>query len=243
MKMHKMLKRLAVALFFLLPGWVATPAFADITACVANNSDLVTALFTAQSTVLTIKVVQGNYDLKNTVWHNGILPPITRIIRGGSQLLGGYTDATCTSRNIDISNTTITDSLVGDDGGGPEGDLTVEIGITFFCLLMEESNSRRGSPGAFKVAGGSTILLRRDAFLNGTDSAYFDNAGVYWLANDDSDGLIRIVDSVIAGNASTFCTFFVQVAGGNPKVEFINNTVVDNAVGSSGQAATCFYSE
>ena len=65
--------------------------------CVNSNSDLAVALTEAQFVPLTIKVVQGSYDLHSSVWSGFSYE--NAIVQSGTQLLGGYT-ANCAGRNI-----------------------------------------------------------------------------------------------------------------------------------------------
>src|ERR1041385_2346174 len=90
---------------------LATPALGDVV-CVPQDMTLAAALGQARTQATTIKLVQGSYDLKNTVWHDGASGGDATVythFANGSQLLGGYTSA-CAGRAIAVGNTTITDS-------------------------------------------------------------------------------------------------------------------------------------
>ncbi len=235
MKTQKMWQRFAATVFFLLPALFATSAVAaNFEICVASNADLKTALDQAQYVAVTVKIARGTYDLKNTVWHdfNGF-PQIW----SGSEVLGGYS-ADCSTRNIAVGNTVITDSVVADDGPFVLGDLTVE-GLTF-SLTKGRIEFIAGNPGLYNAKAGSTITLRRNAFLNGVAD---DVAGVYWYGANDSNGTVRLVDNLFAGNSSTICTVFLDTGRGNPKMEFINNTVINNSVVAAGYGAVCSLTE
>jgi len=232
MDLRKLFPRSVAA--FLLLALHAVPAMAtNFEICVANNADLKSALNEAQFSPVTAKVARGTYDLKNTVWHD--YATSVGQIHTGSQILGGYA-SDCSTRDIASGNTTFTDSVAANDGPFVLGNLTVE-GITF-SLDKGRIEFIAGDPGLFSISPGSTVELRRDTFLNG---AADDVTGVYWYSSADANGVVRVVDSLFVGNSAQFCTMFVQVPRGNPKVEFINNTVVDNHVTLSlGYGSICF---
>ncbi|MEP6485185.1 MAG: right-handed parallel beta-helix repeat-containing protein [Rudaea sp.] len=220
------------ALILLVAVLMAVPAVAaNFEICVTNNADLKTALDQAQNVAVTVKMARGTYDLKNTVWHNFNNFPV---IRSGSEVLGGYS-ADCSSRNIAVGNTVVTDSAIADDGPFALGDLTVE-GLTF-SLTKGRIEFIAGNPNFYNAKAGSTITLRRNAFLNG---AADDIGGVFWYGANDSNGTVRLVNNLYAGNSASSCTVFLQVERGNPKMEFINNTVINNSVTASGIAGVCF---
>jgi hypothetical protein len=87
------------------------------TYCVSTNAQLATALNNARFSATTIKIVQGHYDLVNTVWHRGAFANHV-IIAGGSSLLGGYTE-NCADRDIAVNNTVMDDSNADATNGGP----------------------------------------------------------------------------------------------------------------------------
>lgn len=199
--------------------------------CVDSNAELAAALDVAQSDPMTIKVVQGTYALGATVWHEG---SGTTVVRAGTELLGGYT-AGCAGRSVAVGNTVFNDpatTSMRPDGALPYGDLTIE-GITF-ALVPGLMISAKGHA----IAPNATLLLRRNAFLNTSHNLL----GVAWDQSGDAGGTVRIVNTVIAGNASGgLCSMFVIVDRGAPEVRVINNTVYDNAFGSSGGAGACLY--
>jgi len=81
--------------------------------CVGNDSELVSALSIAQTTPLTIKLQQNTYHLNQTAWNAKLTPAATGTFASGSSLLGGYANATCTTRNVGVGNTVVTDTTVG----------------------------------------------------------------------------------------------------------------------------------
>ena len=207
---------------FLLCLAGALPA-AAATVCVPADMTLAAALNQAQTTATSIHLVQGNYDLANTVWHRGVA--VGTVIKSGSELIGGYT-AACAGRNIGAGNTVLTDSVPsGFDAAGTfvKGDLTVE-GITFKLQNGLLLSAQDGT--------GGTLLLLRDAFLDTSGNV----VEVAWRV----DGTIRIVDSLYANNGGFSCLVDVRVTGGSPNVDFINNTVVGNTVGAGTNSAACF---
>src|SRR3982751_2650900 len=90
--------------------------------CVSTNTELANALASAEFVPTTIKIVQGNYDIRNTPLHAGAY---TVSLQGGTELLGGYT-AVCAARNIEVGNTVLDDSNSAHtdlDGADTLGDL------------------------------------------------------------------------------------------------------------------------
>jgi hypothetical protein len=202
--------------------------------CVANSSDLAQALHTAEGTALTIKLVQGTYDLHNSPWDGGALGT-AKHIAAGSQVLGGYTTATCANRDIAVGNTVITDSGANpQDSIAADGDLVIE-GLTFtsksgFYLLMD-----RYIYGVANVKSGTVVQIRRNAFLN----TNYGGFGISWGQGPDAGGTIRLVDNLIAGNGSS-CSLFFDVPSGNPQVVWVNNTVAANTGIGSDTSGACF---
>ena len=204
--------------------------------CVQSDADLASAIDQARSIPVTAKIVQHKltaqnqaYDLKNTLWSTGFPG-----VQSGTQFLGGYT-AGCTSRDIAARNTLIVDSRASPfDAFQPRGNLTVE-GLTF--SVRNGINLGLGSGSYLKVASGSTILFRRDAFLNAIDNALV----VDWDQAADSDSTIRVVDSLFANNTGLdfSCGLYLEADSGAPEIDVINNTIVDNA--GNNAFGACFY--
>src|SRR6185312_6390541 len=92
---HRCLSRAAVSIGIS----IAASAHAG-TSCVSSVADLKTALALAKDQATTVQVVQGTYDLKTTSWGGNLGQ-----LHGGSSVLGGYTGANCSGRNIDVDNT------------------------------------------------------------------------------------------------------------------------------------------
>ena len=209
----------------------ALPARAGgIPTCVSTNTELANALAGAQFVPTTIKIVQGNYDYRNSILHAGVF---SVSLQAGTELLGGYT-AGCAGRNIEVGNTVLDDSNPTDrnfDGANALGDLTVE-GLTFGAAPQFAAGADGDSLPAH-----TTILIRRDAVLNQGNPLHVS----WWNDDDDPDGTIRIVDTLVADNTTTQCSLRVAVVYGAPAVELVHNTVVDNA-GSTGEGAGfCLY--
>lgn len=228
-----MKRRSAALLRAVLVLWICLglpPEASGAIVCVPADMTLAAALNQAQSSPTTIHLVQGTYDLAATVWHWGYLGGT--LVRSGSELVGGYT-AGCAGRNIGAGNTKLTDSAAGANADGVlvKGDLTIE-GITFelhhgFVLFVENVF------GGIVFNSGGKIVLSRDAFLDTSGNALSIN----WLQYPNVAGTIRIVDTLIANNASPYCFVAVIVDGGAPDVDFINNTIYGNTTG----AGACFY--
>ncbi|HET7063971.1 MAG TPA: right-handed parallel beta-helix repeat-containing protein [Rudaea sp.] len=220
----------------LVGGLVAHAALAaNFETCVQSDADLASALDTARTVPVTAKIVQHKltaqnkaYDLKNTVWDISFYVGI----QAGSEILGGYT-AGCAARDIAAGNTLFIDTKTTPlPGVLPRGDLTIE-GITFsagFFLGL-------GDALYHKVPSGSTILLSRDAFINGNPSYL----SVIWDQPTDSDSTVRIVDTLIANNGGLgfSCALYLSADSGAPEFDVINNTVANNAGANSSGA--CFY--
>jgi len=209
---------------------------ANFETCVQSDADLAAALDTARSVPVTAKIVQHKltaqnkaYDLNGTVWDL----PFTYVgIQARSEILGGYTP-NCATRDIAAGNTLFIDTKATPlPGVLPRGDLTIE-GITFSAGFL----FGLGDASFLKVPSGSTILLRRDAFINGSPG-YLE---VLWDQATDSDSTIRIVDTLVANNTGlgSFCALYLEADSGAPEFDVINNTVANNSGANSSGA--CFY--
>ncbi len=195
-------------------------AWGSGTVCVNTNAELALALDDAQGTATTIEVVQGTYDLKSSVWNNSGSQAAK--FHDGSSLLGGYT-ANCAGRNIDVDNTTLTNTSTNTAEIVALGDATFE-GITFkapsgFGVLTHGNKS------------GSEILFRRDV-VTGTSKSEGEALFVEWNDDAAASGIVRLVDCLVHDNTDLSHGGFGAVTlyhfGGSPKFELVNNTVVDN---------------
>ena len=172
------------------------------------------ARFGAANAATTVEVVQGTYDLKTTVWGGN-----SATLHDGSSVLGGYTGSTCSGRNIDVNNTTFTDSDTTSAAFQVLGDATIE-GITFnlpYGIQVESGSD-----------GGGELLFRRDVFTGTTKSP---DAALYILWGPAPNAVIRIVDTLIHDNSSTTAdSAAVKIIeeDGSPDVELVNNTIMDN---------------
>jgi hypothetical protein len=223
-RMHARRAGIALAL-----AMAAQAAYADTpTSCVSNDSDLVSALSLAQSSALTVQLRQGTYHLNQTVWNANLTPAVTGKFHAGSSLLGGYTNAACTTRNIDVDNTIVTDTTATpNDAVDILGDATIE-GITFHLSngLLIAADANADSP----LPAGSQLTIRRSVFTqtNSNNQPLY----IYWHEDPTVGGTIRLVNNLAFGNNGGPSTngaaidFFINA--GNPKIELINNTVVDN---------------
>jgi hypothetical protein len=192
---------------------IAASAHAGVS-CVSSLADLKTALALAKDQATTVEVVQGTYDLKTTSWGGNLAQ-----LHNGSSVLGGYTGANCSGRNIDVDNTTFTDSDTTVANVQVLGDATIE-GITFKLPYGLQVSS--GS------AGGGELLFRRDKFT-GTNKAVDGALYIQW--GPAPNAVIRIVDTLIVGNTSSkadSAAIKIIEEDGSPKVELVNNTIMDN---------------
>jgi Periplasmic copper-binding protein (NosD) len=203
--------------------------------CVTNNTELASALVVAKTTAVSIELMQSTYDLKNTVWNLKTTPSAAPTFKGGSSLLGGYTSAGCSSRNVDINNTIITDSTSApSDGFNILGDATIE-GITFKLSGGLLVNADKDANGALDAS--SQLTFRRNVFTQGSVATKHP-VEVDWNETIATAGTVRLVNNLLhdntsSGGPSNSAAIFVLVNGGKPTIELINNTVVDNS-GSLG---------
>lgn len=214
------------ALFLLL---AAAPLHAaNVERCVSSNAELAAALAEAQDTPVSIRLVQGSYDLRDTVWH-GVASYVSLArptrIAAGSRLLGGYTPG-CGDRNVTTFNTNLVDSAIVDDTVGigvqPSGDLQIE-GLAFSA---RNGLSIFAGFASNPITAGSTIDVRRNAFKN----AAVGGLKIFWARADDGGSVIRVVDNIIANNAQNgeSQSLLLSVQAGAPSVDVVNNTIVGN---------------
>ncbi|HEX4482048.1 MAG TPA: choice-of-anchor Q domain-containing protein [Rudaea sp.] len=207
---------------------VSHVAWGSGTVCVNTNTELALALDDAQGTATTIEVVQGTYDLKSSVWNAS--GPQSAKFHDGSSLLGGYT-ANCAGRNIDVGNTTLTNT----GSASPEivalGDATIE-GVSF-NLIDGFSITTHGNKS------GSEVLFRRDVFT-GAKQNQAEALSVEWNDDAATSGTVRVVDCLVHDNSDLShggfgaITFYHEA--GAPKFELVNNTVVNNGGTMQGVA-------
>jgi len=196
---------------FLLAMLLATarPLEAANILCVADDGSLATALDSVQTTATTIELVQGTYHLDQTVWNSNINGTTIARIQSGSSLLGGYT-ANCTSRDIAVGNTVITDdSDPLYDNASILGDVTIE-GITFNLKkgLVIGATANRDPP----VAAGSQLLIRRNVFT-GTSGSDALPLIVFWIEDTSVGGTIRLVNNLVHDNSSAAPRFVQSGCG------------------------------
>jgi parallel beta-helix repeat protein len=222
---HTAMKRLltGVQLFALLV--FTHGAWAQAVACVSNDTQLAVALSQAQFVPLTVKLVQGSYNLHSSPWSG--FGYENAIVQGGTQLLGGYT-ASCAGRNIAAGNTILDDSA-GEDTLILHGNLTLE-GLTIRTRLSISANNIGDGdfgplPGNIDLPPNTEVLLRRDEFTGG------GSVVVDWEQDDDIGGTIRVVDTLIVGNNGACSVQLDNELGGTPSLELINDTIVDNTSG------------
>lgn len=186
--------------------WTIRPAQADTATCVNSPAALTFALAGAEtaSGTTTIELVQGTYDVSST-------PLVSSNPRYNSlQLLGGYTDNTCTSRVVDGENTVI-------DGGGA-GSMAIQMNANTNLLvegLRFQGFTATNSQQIFiDVIGGGTFrfnhFYKTGMQLNG-DFISGNVLGVYNNLVDESpagqDGL------VINANTNDFVTITGNTIG------------------------------
>lgn len=227
------LQRMGIALVLLT---TAQAAFADaVPVCVTNDAQLVSALNLAQSTAVAVQLQQGTYHLNQTVWNAKLTPSSQAIFSDGSSLLGGYIDSACNTRNIDINNTVVTDTTTApDDEFRMGGGATIE-GITF--KLANGLIISAHSIDQFEYASHYELLIRRNVFTQSTGASK-QPIEVDWDENNISGGTLRFVDNLLhdnsgGGGPSNSAAIFVNLITGEPSIQLVNNTVVNNG-GSLG---------
>jgi len=223
-KWTKKLRHMGIGLCALLAFAHHASAQQTVT-CVATDTQLAAALAQAQFIPLTIKIVQGSYNLHSSPWSGSGYEEA--IVQGGTQLLGGYT-ASCAGRNIAAGNTILDDSA-GEDSLIIHGNLTLE-GLTIRTYLSIHANILGDGdfgplPGNIDLPPGTEVLIRRDEFTGG-GSVSFD-----WEQDDDVGGTLRVVDTLIVGNNGACSVQLDNELGGTPSLELINDTFVDNTSG------------
>ncbi len=215
---------------------VGQAAYADATpVCVTSDAELVSALSLAQSTAVTIQLMQDTYHLNQTVWNAKLTPATRGKFRDGSSLLGGYTNVTCSGRNIGVNNTIVTDTTsVPDDAFNILGDATIE-GITFKLAngLIIGADSTANNP----LPNKSKLTVRRNVFTEST-GVMKQPLEIDWNEPVSVDGTVRFVDNLVhdnsgGGGSANSAAIFVEVIGGKPTIELVNNTIVNNG-GSLG---------
>jgi hypothetical protein len=202
-------------------------AYADVTTdCVTNDTQLASALDIAQSTPLTIQLMQGTYHLSQTVWRQNISPSNRAKFRDGSSLLGGYTNSTCSIRDVGVNNTIITESAAAPPAEFTMlGDATIE-GITFKLPTALSIFAPSSLPDK------SQLAIRRNVFTASTGGIP-GPLEIVWSQAASSSGTIRVVNNLVHDNYSIISAanagaIFLQLNSGNPKIELINNTIVNN---------------
>jgi Right handed beta helix region len=223
---------IGLALTFLM---MSSAIYADTMPCVNSDAELVSALNLAEGSAQTIMLVQGTYHLNATAWNAKLSSPGRGKFRAGSSLTGGYTDATCTTRDIDVNNTFITDTTSNpDDEVNILGDATIQ-GITFQLPngLIIGADSTANNP----LPAGSELDIRRNVFTQ-TTGASKQPLEIEWNEDASVGGVVRIVNNLLhdnsgGGGPANSAAIFFLLDDGKPTIELINNTVVDNG-GSLG---------
>jgi trimeric autotransporter adhesin len=218
---------LAIALAFSMAAHGAS------TVCVKDDNGLAVALIVAATSAVTVELVQNTYHLDQTPWNTN---QSASLLKPGFTLLGGYTDATCATRDIDVGNTIITDtSSAPNDGFSILGDATIE-GITF--NLKNGLSISANQLGSKQLQNNSQITLRRNVFTK-TTGADAEALSIFWSEDPTVGGTMRLVNNLVYGNSggtvgNNVGAIYLQILAGNPTIELINNTVVDNSGGLSG---------
>lgn len=210
-----------LARFLAIVGLLIAPtAWADIDeVCISTTTDLAAALLQAESTPLKIKLVQGTYRLDHTPW-NADTSLGNAQARGGSSLLGGYTGATCSGRDIDPANTTF-----DDDGMSHEYIVYFPGNFTLEGLTLHLGN-------VLEVIGGSdtqdaTVNIRHDVFAANSPT---NRLAILWVGSAVTQGTVHISDALVHGGTA-HCGITVETSSGYADYYFVNDTVANTAIG------------
>lgn len=202
---------------WLLVVLLVLPPTHALALCVSSNNDFAVALLQAETTAQDIRLVKGTYRLDLTPWGN---PNAYALAKPGTSVIGGY-NADCSSREIDPSNTLITDDgQVHSYNVYPIADLTID-GLKFDLI------------GTLRIWGGSTtvdatVSLRHTEF-GGAYSG--ERLVVYWYGSADTNGTVRVVDSLFHGAIGLSCGVRGRAEMGDVDYFFINDTSTDNTYG------------
>jgi parallel beta-helix repeat protein len=206
------------------PVWADNPEV-----CVSNDLGFAAAAVNAEFSPLTIKFVQGTYHVNGTAFDN------SSASFQGFSLLGGYTDATCASRQIDPNNTILNVGTGAYFYADVIGDVTIE-GIRF-----------SGPNAGFDLNWGdyyhdipaSVHLTVRRNIVSGGNGDTSSGSLVQWIVGGSQAFSARVVDNLIHDNSGAYgCALdLAAVEGSDATFDVINNTIVDNAVGDGGVCA------
>jgi parallel beta-helix repeat protein len=216
-------------MLLILAGWcllAAGPAYSATTKCVASNSDLAAAITLAKTQAVTIRIVQGTYDMNKNAW--GMDPEVPAIlVHDGTSLRGGYT-ASCAGRNIAANNTVLKFTTFEVT---PTGDFTVE-GITWQWNGLDDGTGHGGFMGwnldkaDFHYAADPQFLIHRCVF----DGAVVT---IQWRTDVSTGGSLRIDDSLFYNANDLFePALGIDAELGAPAVALVNDTIT--AFNSSG---------
>ena len=197
---------------------VSASAF-GATVCVGSNAELAAALSQAQTAATQIEVISGTYDLTTTIWStNGVA---IADLFSGSSITGGY-GRSCLSRSDNPAATVFANS------GNFYSEVNVLGNATFDNLTFT-------IPGGFtikteSIANFSTLTVQNSIFHGTTSNIplFFD-----WREPTTTSATLRVANSLFFGNTDgginngTGAITF-RVLQGAPKIEAVNNTVVDS---------------
>jgi hypothetical protein len=223
----------------------ATPALSTTAQCVTSDSDLRDAIALSQTQAVTIKIVQGTYDMNKNKW--GMGPEVPAIlVHDGTSLRGGYT-ANCTGRDIAANNTVLKFTTFSVT---PAGDLTIE-GITWRWDGNDDGTGHGGFM-SWQLNKNDVAYAADPQFL--IHRCVFDGAVVtiQWVIDAATGGSLRIDDSLFYSANVQFQSALNVVTGqGAPKVVLVNDTItalnssgialLNHAAGSHGKAIYAVY--
>ena len=220
--------------------------------CVTDSAGLQSALSGAQYNSLNdvIRLVQGSYGVSgngNSQFYYYSNEPYSLVIQGG------YTDQTCSARELDATNTALDgEGLSGvlylyENSSGSYGNMIVE-GVTI-------QNGQSGDSAVYAYSANGDLVLKKNRIVDNTGSyyggvyaeAYYGavtiednlmsgNSGGYYYGGVASifayygEAVLR--NNVIVGNTSTNSAGGLYVMTNGGRLVLTNNTIAFNSVGA-----------
>ncbi|MEO5625406.1 MAG: choice-of-anchor Q domain-containing protein, partial [Dokdonella sp.] len=190
--------------------------------CVSTQAQLEQAMSEVRYTAKTIKIVQGSYNIENTLWYYGN----NNYMQPGTSLRGGYFPG-CSVRQVDGGNTEFTEmnsiegavlSLVG--------SFTIE-GLT---LRLKHGFTLYATKNEYVVQPGTTVLIYR-SIIRGSTTHSGAPLHVVWDQDPDLGGDIKIIDTLVIDNTSDTNDSAIELWAyeGSPTWTLTNDTVMGNA--------------
>ncbi|MEO6690085.1 MAG: right-handed parallel beta-helix repeat-containing protein [Dokdonella sp.] len=200
----------------------AAQAVPDV--CVSTQTQLEQAMSEVRYTPETIKIVQGSYNIENTLWYyrnNNYMQP-------GTSLRGGYFPG-CAARQVDGGNTILTETQIVE---GAEISVVGSFTLEGLTLQLEHGFAMYADYNQYVVEPDTTILIYR-CVIRGGNTHFWSPLLISWRQDADRAGDIKIIDTLVVGNASDSNDPAIDISTyeGLPTIWLINDTVIGNAAG------------